>query len=310
MLPTVSATDAQDRDLRAITKDRMKRGVKKGVNIQHIAKNDELKKMYGLLPTPQSNDGFKASETMRQESVTKWQKKGLLPTPRTCMTGSISESRKNDKFNNLESVLSKSLLPTPRKQTANTPSRHGEGGPGLQDLLLPTPKSSDGIMGLPRTSGRPPEKSTHLATRLKYQYNNFLPTPRATEFKGTGPKGSKSQKHCLDRKYLDATIEEYEGTGDQLNLAFVAEMMGFPADWTLRPFLSDPDDEVIMPADQWENFPQSQPTVPSKGPEIGGMTFSQWRRESIKAYGNAVVPQVVFNLFKAIEEVNNKNKTT
>ena len=40
--------------------------------------------------------------------------------------------------------------------------------------MLPTPKAADGIMGRPRTSGRPIEKSTHLGTIV-----TVLPTPDA-----------------------------------------------------------------------------------------------------------------------------------
>jgi len=36
--------------------------------------------------------------------------------------------------------------------------------------------------------------------------------------------------------------------------------------------------------------------------ELDGITFSKWRAESIKAYGNAIVPQVAFQIFKAIEQ--------
>lgn len=34
---------------------------------------------------------------------------------------------------------------------------------------------------------------------------------------------------------------------------------------------------------------------------LDGITFPKWRKESIKAAGNAVVPQVVYEIFKAIE---------
>jgi DNA (cytosine-5)-methyltransferase 1 len=34
---------------------------------------------------------------------------------------------------------------------------------------------------------------------------------------------------------------------------------------------------------------------------LDGISFSKYRNESIKAYGNAVVPQVVLQIFKAIE---------
>jgi DNA (cytosine-5)-methyltransferase 1 len=35
---------------------------------------------------------------------------------------------------------------------------------------------------------------------------------------------------------------------------------------------------------------------------LDGIAFSKWRNESIKAYGNAIVPQVVYQIFKTIEE--------
>lgn len=39
---------------------------------------------------------------------------------------------------------------------------------------------------------------------------------------------------------------------------------------------------------------------------LDGITFPKWRSESVKAYGNAVVPQVVYEIFKAIEETYNQ----
>jgi DNA (cytosine-5)-methyltransferase 1 len=35
---------------------------------------------------------------------------------------------------------------------------------------------------------------------------------------------------------------------------------------------------------------------------MDGITFSKWRNESLKAYGNAIVPQVAYEIFKAIEK--------
>jgi DNA (cytosine-5)-methyltransferase 1 len=55
----------------------------------------------------------------------------------------------------------------------------------------------------------------------------------------------------------------------------------------------------------WDGFPTESPLcsgddgLPS---ELDGITFSKWRNESIKAYGNAIVPQVVYQIFKAIED--------
>jgi DNA (cytosine-5)-methyltransferase 1 len=57
--------------------------------------------------------------------------------------------------------------------------------------------------------------------------------------------------------------------------------------------------------DNWENFPTQSPLCGGNDgfpSELDGVTFSKWRAESIKAYGNAVVPQVVHEIFKAIEK--------
>ena len=65
----------------------------------------------------------------------------------------------------------------------------------------------------------------------------------------------------------------------------------------------------------WSAFPTQSP-ICSRNDELSGrldnITFSKWRQESIKGYGNAVVPELVFKIFQAIEkyemmeEQNNK----
>jgi DNA (cytosine-5)-methyltransferase 1 len=39
---------------------------------------------------------------------------------------------------------------------------------------------------------------------------------------------------------------------------------------------------------------------------LHGITFSKWRAESIKAGGNAIVPQIALQIFKAIEQYNSQ----
>jgi len=63
----------------------------------------------------------------------------------------------------------------------------------------------------------------------------------------------------------------------------------------------------IEPFDEptrWEEFPTQPPVCGGDDGlprELDGVTFSKWRTESIKAYGNAIVPQLAFQLFRAIE---------
>jgi DNA (cytosine-5)-methyltransferase 1 len=58
----------------------------------------------------------------------------------------------------------------------------------------------------------------------------------------------------------------------------------------------------------WEGFPAS-PCVrggdDGLSHELDSITIPKWCRESIKAYGNAIVPQVAFELFKTIELFEN-----
>ena len=63
---------------------------------------------------------------------------------------------------------------------------------------------------------------------------------------------------------------------------------------------------ISLPADRWKDFPTQSPVCSGDdelSTRLDGITFSKWRQESIKAYGNAWVPAVAYEIFKAIEEV-------
>ena len=58
----------------------------------------------------------------------------------------------------------------------------------------------------------------------------------------------------------------------------------------------------------WQEFPTQSPICSGDDGlpgELDGITFSKWRNESIKAYGNAIVPQVAFEIFKVIQIIAN-----
>lgn len=63
--------------------------------------------------------------------------------------------------------------------------------------------------------------------------------------------------------------------------------------------------EALRVPSAWTDFPTQSPVCGGDDGISGGLdgiTFPKWRQESIKAYGNAVVPQVVYEIFKAIQE--------
>jgi len=60
----------------------------------------------------------------------------------------------------------------------------------------------------------------------------------------------------------------------------------------------------------WENFPTQSPICNGDdglSSRLAGITFPKFRNESIKAGGNAIVPQVAFQIFKAINEFESIN---
>jgi len=75
-----------------------------------------------------------------------------------------------------------------------------------------------------------------------------------------------------------------------------------------QPSCKKEHDEKCLSIDerrlQFKNFPTVSPICDGNdgiSDRLDSITFSKWRTESIKAGGNAIVPNVVFQIFKAIE---------
>jgi DNA (cytosine-5)-methyltransferase 1 len=67
----------------------------------------------------------------------------------------------------------------------------------------------------------------------------------------------------------------------------------------------------INKRNSWQNFPTQSPICDGDdgiSDRLDSITFPKWRNESIKAGGNAIVPQVVYQIFKAIEQYNQLDK--
>lgn len=165
----------------------------------------------GMIPTPQSRDAKAGMDREKnQKNLNDLAVKKLLPTP------SHSETAKTGRNTNQDSltkrVINKGILPTPKTTEHRQPSDHGEGSPDLKTWI------------------------DKLGAAM-------LPTPRESEWKGVGGIDSKSHTHRVEKQYLDATIQELAGETSQLSPLFVAEMMGFPADWLVSPYLQKSEPE-------------------------------------------------------------------
>jgi hypothetical protein len=76
---------------------------------------------------------------------------------------------------------------------------------------------------------------------LGQKINSMLPTPNAVTWETSGMSKEAWEKRIQDNRQEDLNMELYKITGthsQQLNPQFVLEMMGFPTDWTLLPFLN------------------------------------------------------------------------
>lgn len=183
--------------------------------------------------------------------------------------------------------------------------------------LLPTPMAQSRETDLEKTLERK-EKYGGMKRAMyleNYAAMGMLPTPAARDHKGDrtlkdGKNITKNNQELVLGLEQSARIlankpnETHKNA--KLNPQFVAEMMGFPNKWTEKPF--EEDAENSFDAVDFNDFPTSYPIVQEEF-QPKDMTHSKWRRESIKGYGNAVVPQVVLEIFKAIESYDKLTKS-
>ena len=110
-------------------------------------------------------------------------------------------------------------------------------------------------------------------------------TERADGLFGLQPNAADTDKRAGETLGQGKLLEEQKGKGEARGFA-----NGCPRDsWLQFP---------TQPPLRWRNDGVS--------PELVGITVSKHRNESIKAYGNAIVPQVVYQIFKAINEYQTK----
>ena len=174
---------------------------------------------FGLLPTPESYDwnsarhpelwerdkkkyaekGINLHCNLRQQA-----KLGMLPTPTAmnCTNATATMKSTQVKEGSMHSV---------------TLTRAMSMG------MLPTPMASEIKAG----HGDFQNSLTRMVKR-----GEFLPTPQTRDWKGCEGRRGDLPSYVIDEMKINT------GKTSQLSPQFVMEMMGFPTDWTLLPFLS------------------------------------------------------------------------
>lgn len=76
----------------------------------------------------------------------------------------------------------------------------------------------------------PTAKGNQLAPSMQKNpgCRKIFPTPRASDYKDSGPVGSKSHKHMYDRFYLCAILKDSSMPAGKLNPNWLEWLMGYP----------------------------------------------------------------------------------
>jgi hypothetical protein len=104
--------------------------------------------------------------------------------------------------------------------------------------MLPTTTVQDGNKATKKW------REDHQNNLTAHVFNKMLSTPTASDAKGAYPPASldnfPQRRAALKSIYCQMINgeENYNSKTSQLSPQFVMEMMGFPTDWTLLPFLS------------------------------------------------------------------------
>jgi len=112
--------------------------------------------------------------------------------------------------------------------------------------LLPTPTAMDQTSATANMkSTQVKEGSMHSVTLTRAMAMGMLPTPAMSNYKEASSTEALESRGRL-KPMADNLADQFavSGKSSQLNPQFVMEMMGFPTDWTLLPFLNGEQNQL------------------------------------------------------------------
>ncbi|WP_435624496.1 hypothetical protein [Flagellimonas sp.] len=126
-----------------------------------------------------------------------------------------------------------------RKRAEKNGYRNGTKYNGLASQLVHDPKWKD-ILPTPRCATNNGIGYPEMSEKKRLEdviAKKMLPTPTTRDYKGARTKESLKDAGRNEKNSLPDAFSQ-NGKSSQLNPRFVAEMMGFPPNWTELPFLN------------------------------------------------------------------------
>lgn len=273
--------------------------------------------------TEQQAAGITGGGLQRDVANTHGDRFGIREDKQECITGSQGSSG--------NSISRKNGITPDPVSDRHSPRREGEefenGGSennGKQNQRGESTERAAGFHGFPRSVTDPERVGSHEVHEdiQPGQPNGYgtdgvsgerVVTDTAESGFQERVKHGKREDEEEDRARVDDRFERY---GDKRATADPTSKQGgyeFKQRETIKQeqgkFRGSNSEADLREIRNWNNFPTTEPAIRSGvngfPGRLSGITFSKWRQQSIKALGNSMVPQVVYEIFKAIEEVGN-----
>ena len=160
--------------------------------------------------------------------------------------------------------------------------------------------------------------STRTDRRKKYKQNNGdqIRTPLDSDGKGGDAADTNSARWGQSDKKMERGSSEQSHSSRFQQNDVNTECIGWVKERNDNGFIEKAQQTKCgkqqfsgtdSPQSGWRNFPTQSP-IRSRddglSTRLDNITFSKWRNESIKAAGNAIVPQVAYQIFKSLEAID------
>jgi DNA (cytosine-5)-methyltransferase 1 len=118
-------------------------------------------------------------------------------------------------------------------------------------------------------------------------------------------RGMEVDGQLLDRQYREKTSNRFNNFTKNANVSDSNATRLYKQHLSQKSIEKGSRCRSFNETRDFSRFPSQSPICSGNdglSTKLDGITFPKWRNESIKGYGNAIVPQVAFEIFKALEK--------